>query len=239
MSEAPAGWYPDPAASPGLPDLRYWDGLRWTEHVHRYDAVAPTYRPTTPDGEPLAGWWHRVGASAIDGIFGAIVAVVVTLPGQVAMQRDQRSLNEEFTRRVDAGEPGALSWYLRHLVHLYGDHAWLYLAAAVILVLVHTVFLRLWGGTPGQLVTGLRTRLRSRPGPLSWGRALVRVLVYSGLLAILEELALLSGSLTAVGVVLLVGGVWTALNPLWAAWDGKKQALHDKIVGSNVVRTRP
>jgi hypothetical protein len=31
-SNAPAGWYPDPA---GRYELRYWDGGQWTEHVSR------------------------------------------------------------------------------------------------------------------------------------------------------------------------------------------------------------
>lgn len=34
--EIPAGWYPDPA---GGEQLRWWDGQRWTEHVH---ATAPS-----------------------------------------------------------------------------------------------------------------------------------------------------------------------------------------------------
>ena len=29
-----------------------------------------------------------------------------------------------------------------------------------------------------------------------------------------------------------------AYDPLWAAWDGKKQTLHDKLVATNVVRVR-
>ena len=33
---APAGWYPDPGTGSGL---RWWDGLRWTEH--RHGAVSP------------------------------------------------------------------------------------------------------------------------------------------------------------------------------------------------------
>ncbi|GIT80265.1 hypothetical protein LLS1_19340 [Leifsonia sp. LS1] len=33
MTNTPAGWYPNPdPARPG--SLRYWDGTRWTEHVH-------------------------------------------------------------------------------------------------------------------------------------------------------------------------------------------------------------
>jgi hypothetical protein len=31
-SSTPAGWYPDPS---GRYEVRYWDGLQWTEHVSR------------------------------------------------------------------------------------------------------------------------------------------------------------------------------------------------------------
>ena len=33
---APAGWHPDPS---GQPQLRYWDGQRWTDHVSPYPAA--------------------------------------------------------------------------------------------------------------------------------------------------------------------------------------------------------
>jgi hypothetical protein len=33
---APANWYPDPR-DPSGKTMRYFDGQRWTEHVHRYD----------------------------------------------------------------------------------------------------------------------------------------------------------------------------------------------------------
>ncbi|WP_017934058.1 RDD family protein [Nocardioides sp. Iso805N] len=238
MSDVPAGWYPDPAAVPGFSILRYWDGLRWTEHVHHQAVVAVRQTPTTPDGQPLAGWWHRVGATVIDGIFAIIVGTVLTLPVQISMQREQRVLNEEFQRRLDAGDPHALSWFVHHFLDQYRDHAWIYVLFGLVLIVAHSAFLHLWGGTPGQLVTGLRTRLREAPGPLSWARAFVRVMAYSGATAILQVIALASGSLAVVGVTFLVINVWAVLNPLWAAWDGKRQALHDKLVGSNVVRVR-
>ena len=32
ITHTPAGWYPDPS---GRFEMRYWDGLAWTEHVSR------------------------------------------------------------------------------------------------------------------------------------------------------------------------------------------------------------
>ena len=52
----PAGWYPDPA---GLPRQRWWDGVRWTDHLHdpaleTYGVLAPTViGPETPVYNPL------------------------------------------------------------------------------------------------------------------------------------------------------------------------------------------
>lgn len=39
----PAGWYPDPAVPSAL---RFWDGIRWTEHVqYAYVPPVPSYNP--------------------------------------------------------------------------------------------------------------------------------------------------------------------------------------------------
>lgn len=42
MTQAAPGWYPDPTPAKAG-DVRYWDGARWTEHVH--EAVEPTPTP--------------------------------------------------------------------------------------------------------------------------------------------------------------------------------------------------
>ena len=39
--------------------------------------------------------------------------------------------------------------------------------------------------------------------------------------------------------IVLFFAVFTALDGLWPLWDGRRQALHDKIAGSVVVRVTP
>lgn len=241
MTELPAaGWFPDPSGLPGL--LRYWDGARWTDHVHQQappsQQALTRPHPSTPDGQPLAGWWHRVGATGLDGLFVSIVGVLVTLPAQISLQRRLDDLNQELNRRIGAGDGKVLSWYFHQMLDAYQGRAWIFLVPGLLAIVAHTTFLHLAGGTPGQLVTGLRTRLRDKPGPLSWGRSVARVMAYSGLAAVLQALALATGSWGVLVVVLLLAIVWSALNLLWAAWDSRRQTLHDKLVGTNVVRVR-
>ena len=47
------------------------------------------------------------------------------------------------------------------------------------------------------------------------------------------------GSVVAVvPLVGLLGWVYSLLDDLWPLWDGQRQALHDKVAHTNVVRTR-
>src|SRR5690242_11872041 len=82
----PPGWYADPQSPPGYaPGVRWWDGQQWTDLAH--PAIGPTEPggptspvPTTPDGEPLAGWGIRFGAYVIDAILVSIVAAIIGAP---------------------------------------------------------------------------------------------------------------------------------------------------------------
>lgn len=240
MSEIPAGWYPDPTVPPSpAPVLRYWDGDRWTEHVSWPTAASVPSgppEPTTPDGATLARWWHRVGAYLIDVVLGSIIATIATLPAQISIQHELPRLSDEFERRLEAGDSDATNWYFGQVFDLYLGHAIEFLIAPFVLLIVQAVFLRLWGGKPGQLLTGLRVRLRERPGNLSWGRAIARVLLGPGISSIVMLLGFLSGSWPAIALTYLIATAWTLIDPLWAAWDSKRQTLHDKLVGTNVVR---
>jgi hypothetical protein len=49
--QLPAGWYADPA---GSPQLRWWDGTQWTEHLHAPTASAPAQAQLPQQARPGA-----------------------------------------------------------------------------------------------------------------------------------------------------------------------------------------
>ena len=83
--------------------------------------------------------------------------------------------------------------------------------------------------TPGELIVGLRVRLRDRPGPMP-----------------LPTVAAALGGPVRPGRPRLAScrssapsaAIYTLLDDLWPLWDDKNQALHDKIAKTNVVRLR-
>ena len=112
MSSPVPGWYPDTA--PGAPSvLRWWDGRQWTEHVRGGggpQTLAPRrHGPTTPDGQPLAGWWWRALAHIVDLVALWVVGFLATFPVQLGIQRQVGAHNAELQQRVARGEPFALT----------------------------------------------------------------------------------------------------------------------------------
>lgn len=267
-----AGWYDDPE---DREQLRYWDGVQWTNHVApkrkpnldragqavgaddaRTDGApaqqgygqqresvpysaqaggqqqwqgqqgAPAWqeqgqwqakpRPTTPDGQPLAGWWHRVGARLIDGVVIAIVGGFIAslvVPGFITDLL-------EWSMEVDdafAIPPADLA---------AAQVQWTFTVGLVGLV-YEIVLVRLLGGTLGKLATGLRIRLRDTPGRIGWGASVLRALVYQGV-----------GLVSQLNAGLSFLGFFPLLDVLWPLWDSRKQAIHDKVARTNVVRTR-
>jgi hypothetical protein len=67
--QVPAGWYDDPA---GGAQLRYWDGARWTEHLHeRTPAVAPSRPVANAAGAPSPAT-DGVAAAESAGVAGPV-----------------------------------------------------------------------------------------------------------------------------------------------------------------------
>jgi uncharacterized RDD family membrane protein YckC len=246
---APAGWYPDPQQpTPGMPlQQRYWDGQAWTPHVAPVDpddpqptypvqpagagyqpyAAAPAYatRPTTPDGVPLAGWWHRVGASLIDFLILSGIVGLLALP----FVRDVLSaFGDYFDAAMTAAENGTPTPSTTAFESEINGALLAIAAIGFVVSFGYTVAFLMWKqATPGKLAVGLRIRLRERPElPLSavilrWGTQ------YGA-----------PGLLGLVPFVSFLATLFSFLDVLWPLWDDKNQAIHDKVAKTNVVRIR-
>ncbi|WP_041289147.1 RDD family protein [Kribbella flavida] len=215
------GWYDDPW-NPA--QQRYWDGATWTPQerprqgppAYLGQAGAAGYGSdpavaATPDGVPLAGWWTRAVAKLLDWL----IVFVVSLP-----------LSGYFWYRFfvepDPGTP------LFSLVEPWAEYRWV-LATSLIQLLVGVVYEYLFlvrtGATPGKMAVGISVRLRDVAGPPPGPAVLKRI----GLTSAFS----LAG--TAPGVVGILG-IGSLVDVLWPLRDGKKQALHDKVAATNVVR---
>lgn len=277
MTNPPAGWYPDPAPETVPGRLRYWDGARWTEHLHdpapqppavpaspepvsgpasdpgpypgtygtggqtpttqqyqqyqQYSqypqAQAQPYgavpgRRTTPDGVPLSGWWFRVLARLLDAVVLLPLYVLAVTP-VVASQWDE--LHQWWDDSMYAADHNLSSPPLPDLFDVTtGAGLALVLVVLAVNLVWEVLFLAWKQATPGKLIVGLRVRRRDTPD-LPWSSIVRRVgfVVGLGLL----------GQLPVLGVLFALVGL---LDYLWPLWDGKNQALHDKVAGTNVVR---
>ena len=229
MTQAPADWYPDPwlPGSPGA--LRYWDGASWTGHTayRPLPAAVPLQArpvPTTPDGMVLAGWGERAAAALIDGVIQLVLQLAVWIPLVLVNSDRFREFGDRLDEWSRHAEPdgfpfGIYSPLIPVAIEL--------VAASLLVGAVYTIAFWRWKqATPGKLALGLRIRRREAPD-FPWSSILLR---YGFFLA-----------LGFAGLVPFVGygtGLVQVLDYLWPLWDEKRQALHDKVAGTNVVTVR-
>jgi uncharacterized RDD family membrane protein YckC len=243
----PAGWYPDPS-DPS--NLRWWDGGRWTEHVHAravqespagpslskapdpyqnqyqgqnpYQQNYPQYPPSqypapgvkaiaTPDGQALAGLGFRLLARIIDGL-------VVTLVAAAAGWSSLQTMTTLYTEALDAmvaGNSQAVFDLVENGTFSQASSNLTFITMAV--SAVYTILtVKFYGATPGKAICRIRVRDWQRPGHPTWGQAIIRW-VGSDLL----------------GQMLIL---WYLIDFLWPCWDQRRQALHDKLARTVVVR---
>lgn len=257
MTQIPPGWHPDPAGPQAAqpPMLRWWDGTAWTEHVAPTQPFGPPSTqpfgppyaarsvrpvPTTPDGQPLAGWWWRALAFVLDSILVGIVGNLVSLPAQRDLQGDLDRLTTELQHRIDTDPSNPqLGLYFDGLGEvLRADALGLFLPALLVVVVYHCAMLRWKGATLGKLAVGLRVRRREAPGTLPWSAIAIRVMVQFVIVDLLMLIGFAAGMAAVLAVTVLVVTAYQLADQLWPLWDSKRQALHDKAAGTNVVTTR-
>lgn len=245
----PAGWYPDPSERPpaGTGRLRWWDGSQWTDHTTappvqasapwgapsagaaqppRFDGAARQPYPAgprgygtpavkaiaTPDGQALGGLGFRLLARLVDWV---VVGLVTSIAGYSLIQRIA-TIWWDTVERSYAGEAVPT----RELLQNSGLNSATSSLATILLAVsaVYTILpLKFYGATLGKAVCGLRVRHWERPGHPSWGQAVLRWVTSD-----------VAGNYIP---------LYTLLDYLWPCWDRRKQALHDKL-GSTVVVKR-
>lgn len=248
-----AGWY----ENPDNPDeLRYFDGILWTANTtplrkrpHQGPVVVPpssagpqprpegwgpqphqqtghpepTSRPGLAGvpGQPvLASYGLRVVAYIIDTL---IVGALSLLLGGWLLWKAIEPVLERFDSALSSGDVQAMTSAISE-ARLGYLAAFLGLQLLVLLT-YQVVCLTRWAATPGKLVVGISVRRLDRPGPLDVDTAIRR----AGFQAAAQAL----GNLPYVS---LIGTVLVVTDLVWPLADDKKQALHDKVAKTIVVK---
>lgn len=181
-------------------------------------------RRTAPDGVPLADWWQRLLARIIDGLITGVLVAMLGFPWVSGIVTTMTDLTGQVIRDAGAG----LSTQIDQSAfqdQLMRDAVPLTLLMVAVGVAYETFFLVRSGATPGKKVLGITVRRVNRPGPLTVVEALKRQSIQQG-----------CNLLSLIPIASLIAFVVQLLDVLWLLWDPRRQALHDKVADTLVVR---
>lgn len=213
QSQAPRGWGyatggPWPGAEAPYPGPHPYAQFPETPYADPYGyGGQPPYGAEQMRTVPLAGWWIRFAAYFIDWIIAFVVMCLIGVAAAVIVG----AVSHTATTSGDAGSGSS------------GLAALLLLGVLAGALLADLIFL-LWyfpgawarsGQTLGQRWLGIMV-IGSDGQLIGFGRALLRYIIGMTILDF------------------IVFGL--PLGLLWAAWDARKQAWHDKIADTIVVR---
>lgn len=206
--------YPQPGAYPGYSP--YGQPGQQPGQPGAYPAYpAALPRGVLPDGARVAGWWWRVLARIIDGLVTLVPTAILGLP---LIRRVVDQFRDYFDA-ADAANRAGLPIPHFNSGTITRDLLLLGLIGGLVQMVYELVFLKLCAATLGKLACGLRVRAWDVRGPLSWSLIGKRVLGFQVATSVPQ-----------------VGGLYYLLDVIWPLWDTRKQALHDKIAGSAVVK---
>jgi uncharacterized RDD family membrane protein YckC len=209
-------YQPYQAAPPAQPGYQPYPGQPGGAGYPQYAGYPPAPpRGVLPDGALVAGWWWRVLARVIDGFVTGIPTLLFAVPIFTRFIDRFRDYIDEVDAANRAGTPVPdfnMGSFTRDFVILA-------LILGLVTIVYEIVMLKLCSATVGKLACGLRVRAWDTRGPLSWNLIGKRVLMFQVLSAVPQ-----------------VGGFYYLIDVLWPLWDGKKQALHDKVADSAVVK---
>jgi len=188
--------------------LRPWMSEVLERAAGRVDSLASARRA---QGDSLLALWIRAREAGDTARAEALRPELVTVLAADSLEelREAREENEELEQRVD--ELTTAEGYLQRLLDRILDDLGIGFGSAA---LFFTVAVRLFGGrTPGKKLLGTRV-VRLNGEPLSWWDSFSRFGGY------------------------LIGPVTGFLGWLQVFWDPNRQAIHDRIAGTVVIRTR-
>lgn len=188
------------------------------EQANQYPQYPPSQYPApgvkaiaTPDGQALAGLGFRLLARLVDGL-------LVTLIAMAAGWSSLQTMSTLYSGAIDdavRGDSGAIFDLVDNPNFAQSSQTLTVIVLAV--SAAYTILsLRFYGATPGKALCRIRVRDWNRPGLPGWGQAVVRWIT-SDLL----------------GQIFIV---WYLVDFLWPCWDQRRQALHDKMARTVVVR---
>ena len=177
---------------------------------------------TTADGVPLASWWWRVLAVLIDEVILTAIVTVITFPVWRSLYA---TIISYFNAMLDAQQSGVAPPSPLVATDLISGADQLVVTSVTLGIglLYHVGFLRWKSATPGKLLCGLRVVPVDHgrdPGPLAWNSILIRAAVW-----------VLPGISAFLSFV-------TLIDVLFPLWNPKRQALHDIVAKTQVVRPR-
>ncbi len=210
-----------PAAGPGHPGVP----LPQAPPMPGYGPPASPYPGTPypgigagPPQDMRAGRLVRLAAGFLDNLILGFVTTPVVL------------LSIRWDTILDAAEEGRTiinpaEYY--NLPRLFAGYAVVYLLAIAYFAVLHAKY----GQTLGKKACGIRLVKASDQSAVTWGQVIGRqVFVYA--LTMAGALALL----TPLGWLLGLAG---PLDNAWILWDDRRQALHDKVAKTIVVKATP
>ncbi|MFS2292825.1 MAG: RDD family protein [Actinomadura sp.] len=181
----------------------------------------PPGHPPPGAGGPqdhLAGRWARLGAALLDSLVLGVASVPAIL---FSIRWD--ALRES----MSSGEPVTDPMDLYHIPRLIGAYVVVFLLGFAYFTVAHAK----WGQTIGKKALGIRVVSVADHSALTWRQAIGRqAFVY----AVSVATALLN--LVPGGALI---GVLGMLDNAWILWDGQKQAVHDKVAGTLVLKAPP
>jgi len=186
--------------------------------------VQPARPPAlTADGVPIAGWGWRFLAGIIDVIIVTIIADIASIPILIKMGP---VIRQYFRAVVEAAQRGAQAPPTLNPAQLLStnDQMLITIISLAVGVLYFSLFWRLKGATPAQLLCGLRVVPADHghnTDLLPWHIVMVRALTWWVPIAVSNVLLL-----------------FTLVNVLFPLGNVKRQAIHDLAARTQIVKIR-